>query len=88
MAGHIGYLRYIIGSATIFAVASVGCALAPDVGTLLLWRAVQGAGLTMWWRASVYMLMPLPQRGGSMMRISVMLYGNGGRARFVRRCHG
>src|SRR5580704_19482739 len=25
MAGHIGYLRYIIGSATIFAVASVGC---------------------------------------------------------------
>ena len=88
MAGHIGYLRYIIGSATIFAVASVGCALAPDVGTLPLWRAVQGAGLTMWWRASVYMLMPLPQRGGSMMRISVMLYGNGGRARFVRRCHG
>jgi MFS transporter, DHA2 family, multidrug resistance protein len=47
MAGHIGYLRYIIGSATIFAVASVGCALAPDVGTLLLWRAIQGAGLTM-----------------------------------------
>jgi MFS transporter, DHA2 family, multidrug resistance protein len=77
MAGHLGYLRYIIGSATIFAVASVGCALAPDLGTLLLWRAVQGfagAGLTMWWRASVYMLMPLPQRGGSMMRISVMLY--------------
>jgi len=25
MAGPIGYLRYIIGSATIFAVASVGC---------------------------------------------------------------
>lgn len=77
MAGHVGYLRYIIGSVVVFAIASVGCATAPDFGTLLLWRAVQGfagAGLTMWWRASVYMLMPLTQRTGSMMRISVILY--------------
>lgn len=77
MAGHFGYLRYIIGSAVVFAMASVGCAAAPDLATLLLWRAVQGfagAGLTMWWRASVYMIMPLKQRSGSMMRISVMLY--------------
>jgi MFS transporter, DHA2 family, multidrug resistance protein len=77
MAGHVGYLRYIIGSAVIFAVASVGCAVAPDFTTLLVWRAVQGfagAGLTMWWRASVYMLMPLRERSGSMMRISVVLY--------------
>jgi MFS transporter, DHA2 family, multidrug resistance protein len=28
----------------------------------------------MWWRAGVYMLMPLPERSRSMMRISVMLY--------------
>ena len=77
LAGHVGYLRYIIGSTVVFAIASVGCAAAPDFGTLVLWRAVQGfagAGLTMWWRASVYMIMPLPQRSGSMMRISVMLY--------------
>jgi DHA2 family multidrug resistance protein len=77
MAGHVGYLRYIIGSAVVFAVASVGCAVAPDFTTLLFWRAVQGfagAGLTMWWRASVYMLMPLHERSGSMMRISVVLY--------------
>jgi MFS transporter, DHA2 family, multidrug resistance protein len=77
LAGHVGYLRYIIGSTAIFAAASVGCATAPDFQTLLVWRAVQGfagAGLTMWWRASVYMLMPLPQRSGSLMRISVMLY--------------
>jgi MFS transporter, DHA2 family, multidrug resistance protein len=77
MAGHVGYLRYIIGSAVVFAVASVGCAVAPDFTTLLVWRAVQGfagAGLTMWWRASVYMLMPLRERSGSMMRISVVLY--------------
>jgi DHA2 family multidrug resistance protein len=77
MAGHVGYLRYIVGSTVVFAIASVGCTLAPDFETLLLWRAIQGfagAGLTMWWRASVYLLMPLPQRSGSMMRISVILY--------------
>lgn len=77
LAGRVGYLRYIIGSAVVFAIASVGCMAAPDLATLLAWRALQGfagAGLTMWWRASVYMLMPLPQRSGSMMRISVMLY--------------
>jgi DHA2 family multidrug resistance protein len=77
LASRVGYLRYIIGSTVVFAIASVGCALAPDLGTLLLVRAVQGfagAGLIMWWRASVYMLMPLPQRSGSMMRISIMLY--------------
>jgi MFS transporter, DHA2 family, multidrug resistance protein len=77
MAGHVGYRRYIVGSTVVFAIASVGCTVAPEFETLLLCRAVQGfagAGLTMWWRASVYLLMPLPQRTGSMMRISVMLY--------------
>jgi len=69
MAGRVGYLRYIIGSTVVFAVASVGCALTPDFETLLIWRAIQGfagAGLTMWWRASVYMLLPGPQRSGSL----------------------
>jgi MFS transporter, DHA1 family, multidrug resistance protein len=28
----------------VFAVGSVGCALAPDIGTLVVWRAVQGLG--------------------------------------------
>ena len=77
MAGHVGYLRYIVGCAVLFAATSVACAAAPDFGTLLLIRAVQGfagAGLTQWWRASVYMLMPLPERSRSMMRISIMLY--------------
>src|SRR5271168_5366015 len=41
MAGHVGHLRYIIGSIVLFAVTSVGCALAPDFGTLLALRAVQ-----------------------------------------------
>jgi MFS transporter, DHA2 family, multidrug resistance protein len=77
MARRIGYLRYIIGAAVLFAVTSVGCSLAPDLDTLLIWRAIQGfagAGLTMWWRASVYMILQGPQRSGSLMRISVMLY--------------
>src|SRR5580704_14009146 len=51
MAGRVGYLHYIIGSAALFAVASLGCAAAPDLETLLVMRAIQGfagAGLTMW----------------------------------------
>jgi MFS transporter, DHA2 family, multidrug resistance protein len=77
MARHFGYLRYILGSSTVFVVASVGCALAADFQEMLVWRAVQGfsgAALTMWWRASIYMLLPKPQRGKSLMRISMMLY--------------
>ena len=77
MAGHVGHRRYIIGCSAVFALASIGCATAPDFETMLFWRAVQGfvgGGLTMWWRASVYMLMPGPQRSRSLMRISVMLY--------------
>jgi len=77
MAGRVGHLRYILGSTVVFAIASVGCALTPDFATLLIWQAIQGfagAGLTMWWRASVYMLLPGPQRSGSLMRISVILY--------------
>jgi MFS transporter, DHA2 family, multidrug resistance protein len=77
MAAHVGYLRYILGSIILFAVASVGCAMAPDFGTFLALRALQGfagAGLIMWWRASVYMLFVGPQRSSSLLRISVMLY--------------
>jgi MFS transporter, DHA2 family, multidrug resistance protein len=77
MAGHVGYRRYVIGSAAAYAATSVACAAAPDVTTLLFWRAMQGfagAGLTMWWRAGIYMLMPLPQRSQSMARVSIMLY--------------
>jgi MFS transporter, DHA2 family, multidrug resistance protein len=76
-AGHIGYARYIIGSALVFVIASIGCSLAPDFETMLFARAIQGfagAGLTMWWRASIYMLLPREQRSKSLMRISVMLY--------------
>jgi MFS transporter, DHA2 family, multidrug resistance protein len=77
MAGYLGHLRYIIGSAVIFVIASLGCAAATTPETMLFWRAIlgfSGAGLTMWWRASVYLLVPRQNRSKSMMRISVMLY--------------
>jgi MFS transporter, DHA2 family, multidrug resistance protein len=77
MAGYVGHLRYIIGSAVVFVIASLGCAAAATPETMLFWRAVlgfSGAGLTMWWRASVYLLVPRQNRSKSMMRISVMLY--------------
>jgi DHA2 family multidrug resistance protein len=76
-AAHIGYRRYIIGTTAWFALSSLGCILAPDFSTLLLCRAVQGfagAGLIMWWRASVYMLFTGPARSASLMRVSVILY--------------
>ncbi|VVD82809.1 MFS transporter [Pandoraea commovens] len=77
LAGYIGHLRYILGSIGLFAIASLGCAFANDFGTMLVWRTVSGiagAGLAMWWRGSVYLLMPRPRRSGSMMRISIMIY--------------
>ena len=77
MAAYVGHLRYIIGSIVLFAATSVGCALAPDFTALLVLRAVQGfagAGLIMWWRASVYMLFAGPKRSSSLLRISVILY--------------
>jgi len=77
LAGHIGYLRYILGSIVVFAIASLGCAFATDFGAMLMWRTVSGiagAGLAMWWRGSVYLLIPRPRRSVSMMRISIMIY--------------
>jgi MFS transporter, DHA2 family, multidrug resistance protein len=77
MAGYVGYRRYTIGSAAAFAATSVACAVAPDFATLLFWRAIQGfagAGLTMWWRAGIYIAMPVQQRSQSMTRVSVILY--------------
>jgi MFS transporter, DHA2 family, multidrug resistance protein len=77
LAGHLGYKRFLIGSTILFAIASMGCAASSSLETLLVWRAIQGlagAGLIMWWRASVYLLMPKAQRSPSLMRISTLLY--------------
>jgi len=77
LACHYGYRRYLVATTILFAVASVGCMTAPDFEVMLGWRAVQGfagAGLVVWWRASIYVLMPRPQRSPSLMRVSTMLY--------------
>jgi DHA2 family multidrug resistance protein len=77
LAGHVGYKRFLIATTICFAIASLGCAVSSSLESLLTWRAIQGlagAGLINWWRASVYLLMPKPQRSPSLMRISTLLY--------------
>jgi DHA2 family multidrug resistance protein len=81
LAGHVGYKRFLIATTVLFAFASMGCAVSSSLQSLLTWRAIQGlagAGLLNWWRASVYLLMPKPQRSPSLMRISTVLYLSSG----------
>jgi len=77
LAGHLGYKRFLTATTLLFAGATVGAALAPTLDSMLVWRAVAGlagAGLTVWWRASIYVLMPKARRSPSLMRVSVGLY--------------
>ncbi len=77
LAGHIGYKRYLMATTVLFAAASLGCMVSPDLETMLACRAVQGfagAGLVVWWRAAIYALLPKPERSPSMMRASCLLY--------------
>ena len=77
LAAHLRHRRYIIGSVVLFAIASIGSSLSSSFESLLFWRAVEGfagSGLTMWWRASIYMLVDRQYRSASLMRVSLMLY--------------
>jgi MFS transporter, DHA2 family, multidrug resistance protein len=77
LAGHFGYKRFLIWNTALFAMTSVGAPLSPALGIMLIFRAVEGlagAGLTVWWRAEIYMIMPKEKRGSSMMTTSVSLY--------------
>lgn len=77
LARHMGYKRYLIGTTLLFAIASIGCMLAPDLQSMLVCRAIQGfagAGLYVWWRAAIYILLPKSERSPSMMRVSCMLF--------------
>ena len=77
LAGHFGYKRFLIWNTALFAMMSVGAALSPALGIMLMFRAVEGlagAGLTVWWRAGIYMIMSKEKRGSSMMTTSVRLY--------------
>src|SRR5580658_1719745 len=65
LAGHFGYKRFLIWNTALFATMSVGCALSPSLGIMILMRAgegLAGAGLTVWWRAGIYMIMPKEKR--------------------------
>jgi DHA2 family multidrug resistance protein len=76
-AGHYGYKRFLIATIALFAMASMGCAVSPDLRAMLFWRAIQGlagAGLVVWWRASIYVLLPKPQRSPALMQASTILY--------------
>src|ERR1700680_1614889 len=42
MAGHFGYKRFLISTIVVFAIASMGCAISPDLESILVWRAIQG----------------------------------------------
>jgi DHA2 family multidrug resistance protein len=77
LAGYIGHRRFIIASILAFVAASIASATAVDFDTMLVARALQGlagSGLVVWWRGTVYMLLPKPQRGPALMRISTFLY--------------
>src|SRR5271170_3833374 len=77
LAGYFGHKNYLIGAVLLFAAASVVSATSYSFQTMLVARAFQGlagAGLVVWWRGSVYLLLPKPQRSESLMRISTVLY--------------
>ncbi|MFI9233699.1 MFS transporter [Streptomyces rimosus] len=47
LGDRLGRRRVLIGGLAVFAAGSLGCALAPDVATLLVFRAVSGLGAAM-----------------------------------------
>jgi MFS transporter, DHA2 family, multidrug resistance protein len=77
LAGHIGYKNYLIGSVLLFVAGSVVSSTSLSFDTMLVARAFQGvagAGLVVWWRGTVYMLLPKPKRSEALMHVSTMLY--------------
>jgi len=77
LAGQIGPKNYLIGSVLMFAAASVISATSLSFHTMLVARAFQGAagaGLVVWWRGTVYMLLPKPKRSAALMNVSTILY--------------
>src|SRR5271168_2240027 len=77
LASHLGHKSYLIASVLLFAASSVISATAHNFETMLIARAFQGfagAGLVVWWRGTVYLMLPKAQRSHSLMRVSTMLY--------------
>ncbi|WP_263352699.1 MFS transporter [Acidicapsa acidisoli] len=77
LAARFGHKRFLIWNTALFAMMSVGAALSPALWIMLIFRAIEGltgAGLTVWWLAGIYMIVPRENRGPSMMVASVRLY--------------
>jgi MFS transporter, DHA2 family, multidrug resistance protein len=76
-AGHFGYKKFLLATIILFAITAIGCSLSYSLGVMLIWRAMQGAagaGLVVWWRASIYLLLPKAERGRSLLRVSTGLF--------------
>jgi MFS transporter, DHA2 family, multidrug resistance protein len=77
LAGYVGHKTYLIASILLFVASSIVSATSYSFDTMLVARAFQGlagAGLVVWWRGSVYLLLPKPKRSASLMFVSTMLY--------------
>lgn len=77
MAGHYGYKRFLLWTTSLFALMSVGVCLSATFKIMLVLRALEGlagAGLAVWWRAGIYLVMPKPTRSNSLMKVSTGLY--------------
>src|SRR5271169_4510884 len=77
LAGYLGHKNYLISAVLLFAASSVVSATSLNFQTMLVARAFQGlagGGLVVWWRGTVYTLLPKPMRSESLMRVSTMLY--------------
>jgi EmrB/QacA subfamily drug resistance transporter len=69
LGDRFGRRRVFVAGLAVFTVASVACALAPDIGTLITARAVQGAGAAMVLPLSLTLIsaaFPPAQRGRAM----------------------
>jgi len=42
LAGHFGYKRFLIWNTALFAMMSLGCALSPTLGIMIVLRAIEG----------------------------------------------
>jgi MFS transporter, DHA2 family, multidrug resistance protein len=77
LAGHYGYKRFLMWTTGLFALMSVGICLSATFQAMLLFRALQGlagAGLVVWWRAGIYLIMPRLKRSPSLLKVSTGLY--------------
>ncbi|MFI0357754.1 MFS transporter [Actinomadura sp. 9N407] len=77
LGDRFGRRRMFVAGLAVFTLASVGCALAPDIGTLITFRALQGTGAAMVLPLSLTLITATfpPQRRGRAMGLYLGLTG-------------